>query len=96
MEKPIEKILDLCLEKIKEGIPTEEVLRQYPDYADELKELLTIAKHIKDSPSPVPSDKGVASALLNLARHFNCKGKSPTKQDYPDCSIFRSLLGQGH
>lgn len=88
MEKPIEEILDLCLEKIKEGIPTEEVLRQYPDYADELKELLTIAKHIKDSPSPVPSDKGVASCLIKLGQALQLQRQKPHKARLPRLLYF--------
>jgi len=66
MKKPIEDILDICLEKVKEGIPLEEILKEYPDYRDELKDLLIIARNIRDIPLPEPPEGAMASCFLKM------------------------------
>jgi len=76
MKEPIEEILDICWEKIREGIPPEEVLRQYPDYADELKELLAIVRSIKDTPLPEPSDGVMVSCLIKLCEALQLEKQS--------------------
>ncbi len=79
MKKRIEELLDICLQKIKEGIPVEEILSQYPYYADELKELLATAKKIKDVPLPEPSNIGMASCLVRLGEALQLQKQKPRK-----------------
>ncbi|MFQ5867614.1 MAG: DUF5667 domain-containing protein [bacterium] len=90
MKKPIEEILDICLEKIGEGIPLEEVLRRYPDYAHEVKELLAIARDIKDTPSPEPSERGMASCLVKLGEALQLQKEKPPKAKIPRLLYFPS------
>lgn len=90
MKKPVEEILDICLEEIKEGIPLEEVLKQYPDYRDELKELLAIAKDIKDTPLPEPSARGMASCLVKLGQALQLQRQKPPKAKIPRLLYFPS------
>lgn len=66
MEKSIEEILDICLKRIAQGIPADEVLKEYPDYRDELKELLAVTKDIEGSPLPRPSDSAISSCLIKI------------------------------
>lgn len=92
MKKPIEEILDICLEKIKEGIPLEEILGQYPDYADELKELLAIAKDMKDAPLPEPSDRGLAYCLVRLGEALQLQKQKTRKVKIPRLLYFPSSV----
>lgn len=52
MKKKIEEILDILIEEIKEGKGVEESLKEYPEYADELKTLLLLAGNIERTPRP--------------------------------------------
>ncbi len=52
-------ILDECLEKMKDGASIAECLEQYPQYANELEELLSIAVIVMDSPVPSPNKEMV-------------------------------------
>ncbi len=91
MKKPIEEILDICFRKINEGIPLKEILGQYPDYADELKELLATAKKIKDVPLPEPSDKGLAYCLVRLGEALELQRQKRPKARIPGLLYFPSL-----
>lgn len=66
MNRKIEEILDICVEKLSEGIPLEEILKEFPNYKDELKELLGIVENIKNSSLPSPSDKGLNYCLIKM------------------------------
>lgn len=56
MEKRIEEIFDLCLEKVEQGLSVDEIVNQYPAHAEILKEMLNIADAIKTLSAPaVPS-----------------------------------------
>lgn len=70
MKKQIEEILDICLDKIDKGVSVDELLSQYPDYKDELKELLVIAKNIKDSSLIHESDKGLYFCLIKVGKEI--------------------------
>src|SRR4030066_488729 len=66
MGSRMEKIFSICLEKIEEGIPLDEILEEYPEHREELKELLTIAKDIENAPLPRLRDEAVASCLVKV------------------------------
>lgn len=70
MKNQIEEILDICLDKIDKGVSGDELLSQYPDYKDELKELLVIAKSIKDSSPIHASNKGLYSSLIKVGKEI--------------------------
>lgn len=91
MKKPVEEILDICLRKIREGIPLKEILKQYPDYADELKELLATAKKIKDAPLPEPSDRGLGYCLVRLGEALQLQRQKRAKARIPGLLYFPSL-----
>ena len=66
MSSRMEKILDICLEKVEEGIPVDEVLQEYPEHREELKELLFIAKDIENAPLPHLRDAAISSCLIKV------------------------------
>jgi len=66
MGSRMEEIFDICLEKIEEGISVDEVLEEYPEYREELRELLTIAKDIENAPLPRLGDEAVVSCLVKV------------------------------
>src|SRR4030042_4650473 len=66
MSSRMEKILDICLEKVEEGIPVDEVLEEYPENREELKELLIIAKDIENAPLPHLRDAAISSCLIKV------------------------------
>lgn len=52
MKKKIEEILDILLGEIREGKSIDACLREYPEYADELRPLLMLATRIEDTSLP--------------------------------------------
>ncbi|NOZ63703.1 MAG: hypothetical protein GXO71_01935 [Caldiserica bacterium] len=66
MRNSFEEILDICLERIKRGDDLDKILQDYPAHADELREILLLAKRMKDIPSPEPSRRKIATCLLKI------------------------------
>jgi hypothetical protein len=52
MRERIEEILDILINGVKEGKDIDDCLKQYPEYADDLRPLLLLASGIEDSPKP--------------------------------------------
>ncbi len=69
MEKRIEEIFDLCLEKMKQGVSVDEIVSQYPDHGEPLREMLNMASAIKKLPVPAAPFPAVE----------NCKKKVYTR-----------------
>ena len=83
MDSQMEKILDICLEKIEEGIPLDKVLKEYPEHREELKELLTIAKDIENIPLPHVRDEAVDSCLAKVRNALQLQKKTVWKARLP-------------
>lgn len=66
MSSRMEEILDICLEKVEEGKPVDEVLEEYPEHREELKELLIIAKDIENAPLPHLRGAAISSCLIKV------------------------------
>jgi hypothetical protein len=71
----MERILDICLEKMKEGIPLDKILMEYPDQREELKELLRIARDMENVPFPPVRDEVVASCLAKVNKTLHSQKK---------------------
>lgn len=95
MENQIEKILDESLRKMEEGIPLDQILKEYPDHREELKELLGIAKEMENVPLPQVREQAVASCLtrvhnaLQLQKKPAWRARLPRLQ-WPRLFYFRS------
>lgn len=59
MKQNIEEILDQLITKMQEGHTVDDLLRSYPEYADELKPLLVLAQQIGGMPKPEPAPAAV-------------------------------------
>ncbi len=68
--KPIEDIFNECCEKVLGGMPIEEVIRQYPNYAKELRELLSLAEGIKEAPALKISEQKMISCLIKVGEEI--------------------------
>jgi len=79
----IEKILDICLEKIKKGIPLDKILMEYPDQREELKELLTVARGMENIPLPPVRDEAVASCLARVHNELQLQKKPAWRTRLP-------------
>ncbi len=66
MGSRIEEIFDICLEKVERGIPVDEVLDEYPEHREELKELLALARDIENAPLPDLSHEAMSSCLTKV------------------------------
>ena len=64
--RPIEDIFDECCEKMLKGLSWEDVMRQYPNHAKELKELLSVAKMMNDALPVEVSEHKVMSCLIKV------------------------------
>jgi len=95
MSSRMEKIFNICLEKMEEGIPLDKILMEYPDQRGELKELLTVARDIENIPLPQVREEAVASCLtkanmaLESQRKLAWRAKLP-KLQWPRLSYFQS------
>ena len=63
MQRNIDDVFDLILDEINQGKSIEEVLKMYPEFADELAPLLRLAMEIKNLPKPEPSLEKITVAL---------------------------------
>ncbi|MBF0504734.1 MAG: hypothetical protein HQL14_06485 [Candidatus Omnitrophica bacterium] len=68
--RPIEDIFDECCEKMLGGMSLEDVIRQYPNHAKELKELLSVAKMMNDTPPVEVSEHKVMSCLIKVGEEI--------------------------
>lgn len=66
MEKSIQEILNICLDKLKKGIPIDDILKEYPEHRDQLEKILFLAKDLRSVKSPKPSDEGLISCLVKV------------------------------
>lgn len=75
MDNQMERILDICLEKMKGGIPLDKILMEYPDQREELKELLTVARDIENIPLPPVREEAVAFCLTKVSKALQSQKK---------------------
>lgn len=75
MGNKIEEILEICLEKIDEGIPIDEVLMEYPEHREELKELLNIAINLKNMPTPTVREEVLTLCLFKVRDSLQLRGE---------------------
>lgn len=83
MESRIENILDICLEKVNEGKPLDEILMKYPEHKEELRELLAFAKDIENTPLPHVRDEAVASCLTKVHKAIESRKRGVWKVRLP-------------
>jgi hypothetical protein len=72
--KSIETILDECIDQIRAGKSVEDVLKKFPDSADELRSLLGISQNLEALPDPSPSVEGV---MLAMSQQINQEPVAP-------------------
>lgn len=83
MDRQMERILDICLEKMGQGIPVDEVLMEYPQFREELKDLLTIARDIESIPLPQVRDEAVVSCLIKVRNVLQLQKKTVWRAKLP-------------
>ena len=83
MDSQMEKILDICLEKIEEGIPLDKILMEYPEHREELRELLTIAKDIENAPLPSLRDEAMDFCLIKVHKALQLQKKTVWRARLP-------------
>ncbi|MCA9971435.1 MAG: hypothetical protein KC425_14515 [Anaerolineales bacterium] len=62
-----EAILIQCLDEFEAGVPAEEILRRYPDYADALRPILSVADRLSSLAAEPTASAEAASEALFLA-----------------------------
>jgi hypothetical protein len=83
MDRHMEEILDTCLEKMREGEPLEEILMKYPEDREGLKNLLGIAKAIKNIPSPQVREEALTSCLAKVRQAVELREKRTWRTRWP-------------
>jgi hypothetical protein len=63
----IEELLGRCLEAARSGGDPEELLRQHPEVAGEVRPLLALAAELEELPEPAPSMSAMMRTLARLA-----------------------------
>ncbi len=77
MKLKIEDILDRAIEQIRQGKDIEEILKEYPDYAEELSALLLIARRMNKMPRPLPEQDSIARAIIQAKTIYEKEEKLP-------------------
>ena len=87
---PIDELLDRCLETARSGGDPEELLRQHPDIAGDMRPLLALAVELGELPEPAVSVAGAMRMLTHLS--LGSPAASPAK---PRIRFFsRAVLGR--
>ncbi len=68
MKRKLEELFDELLEQIARGKDADECLKEWKEYADDLKPLLTLARSITDLPKPEPREQARTEALRRVRR----------------------------
>ena len=71
----LEWILDECIEQIRSGHDPEDVLKQYPQVADEIRPLLLLTQELESLPTPVPSAHGMMRTMARLSLDSKRNGR---------------------
>lgn len=66
MKSKIDELLDVLLVEIRQGKSIEDCLKAYPEYCEELKPLLYLAKEIEDLPKLEPDSAAVEETLRKV------------------------------
>ncbi len=67
MNTKIEDILEHCIAEVRMGKTPEETLRQYPDVADDIRPMLTLACELQKLPGPSTSVSGLIRTMAKLS-----------------------------
>jgi hypothetical protein len=67
MSNKLEDILDYCIDQVRLGKAPEDVLREYPDAAEQIRPLLAVAKKLEELPEPSASVRGMARTMAKVA-----------------------------
>ncbi len=67
MNAEIADILDHCIAEVRRGKAPEDMLRQYPDVADEIRPLLATAFELRKLPGPTASVGGLIRTMAKLS-----------------------------
>lgn len=70
MEKDLEKILDDCIDELRNGGSVESILPKYPEYISEIKPLLELVQAMEQLPKPEPSADAVSAALVSVGEQI--------------------------
>ncbi len=86
----IEELLDRCIEAARAGGDPEELLRQHPDIADDVRPLLALATELGELPEPAVSVAGAMRMLTHLS--LESPAASPAR---PKIRLFsQAVLGR--
>ena len=67
MSNKLEDILDYCIDRIRVGKAPEDVLREYPDAAEQIRPLLNMAKELEKLPETSPCVPRMARTIGKLS-----------------------------
>jgi len=67
MPERLEEVLDACIEQLRRGQGLEEVLRQYPHRAGQLRPLLELAGELSELPPPPSSPAAAVRAMVKAS-----------------------------
>jgi len=96
MSKDIETILDLCLDKLKEGKSIEYCLNLYPELAAELEPLLHLTKDLEGVPKPEPRKEAINLALIKMGEAIAAEREKKTviEKLFPRPFMFRPAFAR--
>jgi len=76
MKLRIEEVFDRALAEMNKGRPIDEILKEYPDFAEELKELLSFAQFLDTMPRPAPTEVAITNTIMQV-KEMRKKEKAP-------------------
>ncbi|MCK4941103.1 hypothetical protein KAS45_03335 [candidate division WOR-3 bacterium] len=91
MKAKIEEIFDKLIAEVRKGRSVDDCLREYAEYADELKPLLHLANTISDLPKPEPG-AGAVEATIKQARAISSGQKRSRRFSFREIFVLRPVM----
>ena len=70
---PFEEALELCIEAVHQGVPVDDLLARYPEYAPRLAPLLGVARELYAAPLEVMSETGFEQQRARLHEQLQAR-----------------------
>ena len=75
--KEFETILDYCIDEMRAGKTIDELVTQFPEYADELRPMLEMTEQLGELEAPEPSAETINNALFEIGQRAGQKKQKP-------------------
>ncbi|MCF7804664.1 MAG: DUF5667 domain-containing protein [Candidatus Marinimicrobia bacterium] len=77
MNNEFNTILDYCIDEMRTGQSIDDLVNQFPEYADELRPMLEMSEHLGELEAPEPSAETINNALFEIGQRAGQQQQEP-------------------